>query len=494
MRVKNLLDSLTLDASDIKPLKRQLYEGIRRLIVDRALKSGSELPSTRMLSRDLSVSRNTVIAAYEQLITEGYLQNSQTSRLVVVDLPQGPIPHDDARAEVYRPALSERGHLIGDQPFHQGETGHSAFHPGMPDVQDFPFTAWSRLLARRAASNSDTLFGFYDVLGMPALREAIATYLNAARGLRCTPEQVVVTTGAQAAFDMLSRNLLDPGDTVWMEEPGYYGAHAAFLAAGARLAPLPVTEEGWSLEEAIPDRPVKAIYVTPSCHHPLGATMRMEQRLRLLEIAERFNAWIIEDDYDSEFRFNGQPVPAMQGTDKSRRVIYVGTFSKMMFPALRIGFLVVPMPLLKPLTQTICAAGHIAPLILQAALADFIDEGHLSRHLRRMRRLYAARREVFHDMCRTTLSPWLKLVPSQSGIQTTGLFTDALNDRRVAMAAQKRGIMVSPLSMQYRHGEPRQGLLLGYASTPTRTMARQMQKLQSALEEVQSEGPVKPAW
>ena len=486
MRVKNLLDSLTLDPADARPLKRQLYEGIRRLIVERALKSGSELPSTRMLSRDLSVSRNTVIAAYEQLITEGYLQNHQTSRLVVVDLPQGPIPHDDIRAEVYRPAISERGRLISGQPFHQGEAGHSAFHPGMPDVVDFPFTSWSRLLARRAASNSDTLFGFYDVLGIPALREAIATYLNAARGLRCAPEQVVVTTGAQAAFDMLSRILLDPGDTVWMEEPGYYGAHGAFLAAGARLAPLPVSEDGWALE-TMPERPVKAIYVTPSCHHPLGATMRMEQRLRLLEIAERFNAWVIEDDYDSEFRFNGLPVPAMQGADNSRRVIYVGTFSKMLFPALRIGFMVVPMELVKPLTQTICASGHIAPLILQAALADFMDEGHLSRHLRRMRRLYAARRDVFHEMCRASLSPWLQLVPSQSGIQTTGLFTRPLDDQRVAMAAQKRGIMVSPLSMQYRHGHARQGLLLGYASTSTRTMARQMQKLQAAFEEVQGE-------
>lgn len=485
MRMKTLLDSLTLDPADPKPLKRQLYEGIRRLIVDRALKSGSELPSTRMLSRDLSVSRNTVIAAYEQLTTEGYVRNHETSRLVVVDLPQGPIPHDDARAEVYRPTISERGHLISGQPFHQGAAGHSAFHPGMPDVPDFPFTSWSRLVARRAASNSDTLFGFYDVLGVPLLREAIATYLNAARGLRCSPEQVVITTGAQAAFDMLSRVLLDPGDTVWMEEPGYYGAHGAFLAAGARLAPLPVTEDGWSLD-AMPDRPVKAIYVTPSCHHPLGATMRMEQRLRLLEIAERFNAWVIEDDYDSEFRFNGQPVPAMQGADHSRRVIYVGTFSKMLFPALRIGFMVVPLALTQPLTQAICACGHIAPLLLQAALADFIQEGHLSKHLRRMRRLYAARRDVFLEMCRSELSPWLQLVPSQSGIQTTGLFTRPLDDKTVATAAQKRGIMVSPLSIQYRHGNPRHGLLLGYASTSTRTMARHIEKLKTAFEEVQS--------
>lgn len=483
MPVQNLLDSLPLDPSSPKPLKLQLYERLRQLIAERVLPPGSELPSTRMLSRDLGLGRNTVIAAYEQLVTEGYLQNRSTGRLVVVDLPLGPIPHDDARAEVYRPSLSQRGQLISEQPFHFGSAGNSAFHPGMPDAQDFPFSAWSRLVARRASSVSDTLFGTYDVLGLPALREAISHYLTAARGVRCTPEQVVITTGAQAAFDMLARVLLDPGDTVWMEEPGYYGAHAAFLAAGARLEPLHVDEGGWALDMA-PAAGARAIYVTPSCHHPLGATMRLEHRLRLLEIAERFNAWVIEDDYDSEYHYNVQPVPAMQGTDRSRRVIYVGTFSKMLFPALRIGFIVVPLPLVEALTQAICGSGHIAPLFVQAALVDFIREGHLSKHLRRMRRIYAARRDAFQELCEDILGDWVKLVPTHSGIQTTGLFKAEIDDHQVAEAARRRGIMVSPLSMQYRHGNARQGLLLGYAATPQRAMAKHMQKLKDAIIEV----------
>ena len=482
MPVQNLLDSLSLDPASPKPLKRQLYERLRQLISERVLRPGSELPSTRMLCRDLGLGRNTVIAAYEQLVTEGYLQNRSTGRLIVVDLPLGPIPHDDVRAEVYRPSLSSRGQLISGQPFHFGSAGNSAFHPGMPDAQDFPFTAWSRLVARRASSAGDTLFGTYDVLGLPALREAISHYLTVARGVRCTPEQVVITTGAQAAFDMLARVLLDPGDPVWMEEPGYYGAHAAFLAAGARLEPLFVDESGWALDIA-PAAGAKAIYVTPSCHHPLGATMRLEHRLRLLEIAERFNAWVIEDDY----HYNVQPVPAMQGTDRSRRVIYVGTFSKMLFPALRIGFVVVPLPLVDALTQSICASGHIAPLFIQAALVDFIREGHLSKHLRRMRRIYAARRDAFEELCEEVLREWVELVPTHSGIQTTGLFKVDIDDHQVAEAARRRGIMVSPLSMQYRHGKARQGLLLGYAATPQRAMGKHMQKLKEAILEVAGE-------
>lgn len=480
MPVKTLLDSLVLEPDNPIPLKRQLYERLRRLIADRVLQPGSELPSTRMLARDLAIGRNTVIAAYEQLVTEGYLQTRATGRLVVIDLPRGPIPHDDARAEEYRPTLSERGLLISSQPFHLGSAGHSAFHPGMPDAEEFPFATWSRLVARRAVSGSETLFGTYDVLGFAALREAISVYLNAARGVRCTPEQVIITTGAQAAFDMLARILLDPGDTVWMEEPGYYGAHAAFLAAGARLEPLFVDENGWSLDMP-PPAATRAIYVTPSCHHPLGATMRLEQRLRLLEIAERCNAWVIEDDYDSEYRFDGQPIPAMQGTDHSRRVIYVGTFSKMLFPALRMGFMVVPLPLVAPLTQSICASGHIAPLVLQAALVDFINEGHMAKHLRRMRRLYSARRALFQDLCGDMLGDWLELVPTYSGIQSTGLLKAGLDDHRVAKAAWKRGIMISPLSMQYRHSVGRQGVLMGYASTSVRNMRRNIQLLRDTI-------------
>ena len=249
------------------------------------------------------------------------------------------------------------------------------------------------------------------------------------------------------------------------------------------MLPLHVDSDGWTFDP-LPIPAPKVISVTPSCHHPLGATMRMEQRLRLLEIAESCNAWIIEDDYDSEFRFQAQPVPAMQGADASRRVIYVGTFSKLLFPALRLGFMVLPATLIAGISQAINISGHVPPLLLQAALFDFISEGHMAKHLRRTRRLYAARRDMFHALCEEHLSNWLRLSPGQSGIQTTGLCVGNLDDHRVAAAAKRRGINVSPLSMQYRHGNASHGLVLGYAATPVAQMAAGMQKLSAAFAEV----------
>src|SRR6218665_87703 len=273
------------------------------------------------------------------------------------------------------------------------------------------------------------------------------------------------------------------GGWVWMEEGGYFGGESAFEVAGARLAPLHVDGGGWSLD-GWPSPAPRVICVTPSCHHPLGATMRMEQRLRLLEIAESCNAWIIEDDYDSEYRFQGQPIPAMQGSDASRRVIYVGTFSKLLFPALRIGFMVLPAGLVSGISQAINVSGHVPPLLLQAALFDFLNEGHMAKHLRRRGRLYAMRREAFLTMGEAQLSQWLQWAPGQSGIQTTAFCRSGLDDHAIAAAAKKRGIHVSPLSMQYRHGKPRHGLVLGYAATSVSHMDSGMQKLREALLEV----------
>ena len=396
--------------------RRYMYQALRTAIVDRTLPPGSALPSTRTLALDLALSRNTVTAAYDQLVAEGYLVSRPGARPTVVDLPTG-ISQAAAleAAEAHQP-LSRRGALMASQPVHHGVPGRMIFHPGMPDADHFPFGIWSRMLSRRANFAGDTLFGTYDVAGHPTLRRAIATYLKAARGVRCLPEQIVVTTGAQAALDLLARLLLDPGDTVWMEEPGYYGAQSAFVAAGAKLLPLYVDSSGWSLEPPM-HRKLRLVYVTPSCHHPLGATMRMEQRLRLLEIAESRGAWIIEDDFDGEYRFQGQPVPAMHGEDRSQRVIYLGTFAKILFPALRIGFMVLPPDLVPGVTRAISITGQFAPLLLQAALADFIEGGHMARHLRRMRRIYAQRRQLFRTLWDARLWVHSELFPS--GCQAT---------------------------------------------------------------------------
>ena len=249
----------------------------------------------------------------------------------------------------------------------------------------------------------------------PPLKAAIARHLETSRGVSCDPEQIVITGGAQAAFDVLARLLLNPEDAVWMEEPGYPGAQGSFVAAGAKLVPLRVGPTGWDLRP--PSEPIRLIYVTPSCQCPLGVTMRMEQRFQLIDIARQNDAWILEDDFDGEYRFSGRPVPAMQGNDPSGRTIYVGTFSKTIFPSLRLGFMVLPRRLAEAAQRAMFLTGHSPPLILQGGLADFISEGHFATHLARIRRIFAKRREMFQHHCAGFLGAWLKPVGSESGIQ-----------------------------------------------------------------------------
>ncbi len=475
------LEGIALNRSAAINLHRQIYQQLRSRIERRILASGTALPSTRLLAKDLGVGRNTVIAAYEQLALEGYLLMQQGAPPLIMDLPaSAPAPNKSA-GETGN-AISERGKIMLSQPYHHGKPGLLAFHPGLPDPDNFPFNTWSKLLARRAKVARHELFGTYHVRGYPALCEAIARYLTASRGMNCKPEQIVVTNGAQSAFDLLARILIDPGDTVWMEEPGYYGAGSAFLSAGARLCPLPVDDTGWNLEP--PPVVPRLIFVTPSCHHPLGVTMPMEQRLNLIHMAEAWNSWIIEDDYDSEYRFQGQPIPALQGISGSNRVVYVGTFAKILFPAMRLGFLVVPEVMREGIASALSITGQFAPLLTQAALADFMNEGHFARHLRRMRRLYAARRQYFMDICEDYLGPWLRMRRTESGIQLVGVFHGDHDDHVVAKAALEKGINVSPLSIQYRHGGVQRGLVMGFAAADEKTTLKAMGKLRDVLRAV----------
>ena len=376
--------------------------------------------------------------------------------------------------------LSVRGRMMSEQPYHHGAPGITAFHPGLPDADNFPFNTWSKLLTKRAKLARSDLFGTYHVAGYPPLCQAIATYLAASRGVDCRPEQIVITNGAQSAFDLLARLLIDPGEPVWMEEPGYYGAAAAFLSAGAKLLPMAVTEEGWDLE--VPAEKPKVIFVTPSCHYPLGYTMSMQQRLNLMRRASDLNAWVIEDDYDSEYRFQGQPIPALQGIAAGSRVIFVGTFAKILFPAMRLGYIVVPMDIRDRVITALSATGQFAPLITQAALADFINEGHLARHLRRMLRIYSERRQTFMEQFDRHLSQWMDLRRTDSGIQLVGIFKKSWDDQRIAREAGKLGVNVSPLSLQYRGTPLQKGLLMGFAAADANVTRRSMEQLAKLLE------------
>jgi len=479
------MDSVLVDPAGPETLPRQIYAQLRALIEKRALASGSTLPSTRELAHDLGVGRNSVIAAYDQLSLEGFIRLRRGAPPVVVSLPALARP-DAPGGAAPGIGLSRRGRLLCAQVHHAGQPGDPGFHPGMPDPGNFPFNTWSKLLARRARGARHDLFGSYSLQGYPPLRAAIARYLTASRGVNCGPGQVVVTNGAQSAFDLLARMLVDPGDTVWMEEPGYHGARAAFLSAGAVLAPLAVGDAGWDLTP--PPVPPRLIFVTPSCHYPLGVTMPMEQRLNLIRAAQAADAWIIEDDYDSEYRFQGQPIPALQGLDVSNRVVFVGTFAKTLFPAMRLGYMVVPPAVGERIDAALAATGQFAPLVTQAALADFINEGHLTRHLRRTRRLYAQRREAFFRGFEDHLAPWMRLQRTDTGIQLVARFRTPIDDRALSDAARAEGVSVSPFSIQFSHPGAESGLLFGFAALDERDQTRAFRKLREVVARMAAAG------
>ena len=486
---------LVLDRLSQTPLHRQLYDSLRSHILDGRLPPKTRLPATRELAGDLGVSRNTVIAAYDALLAEGYLDSIAGSGTRVAALPAHPAHATSGRKGPALPRLSERGLLMSTQPTDRTIPDHVAFHPGYPEIATFPFSTWARLVSANTRETHEDLFGYHLVNGHPRLRKALAEYLAVSRGVKCEPEQVVVMTGAQAALDLIGRLFMDPGDHFWMEEPGYLGAYSAFLSAGGKPVPLPVGPKGWLLED--PNRPPpRLIFVTPSCQWPLGLVMPMESRLRLLQIAEAHDAWIIEDDYDSEYRFRGRPVPAMQGLDDSGRVIYVGTLSKTMFPSIRVAYIVVPPSLVEGFKTAVSITGQYPPLLLQVALADFISQGFFAMHLRRMRRLYARRQREFVAMCRERLGRWLTVDEVDTGMQVIGRLTQPMDDGEVLAAALRHGVNFSRMSTQYRHSKPEHGMFLSYAGVNTEQARDGVEKLRLAFEDLerrsQNPGPRPP--
>lgn len=477
-RVRLSLDMLSVDRRVREPMHRQIYAALRRSILDGRLKPNSLLPATRRLAEELGVGRNTVIAAYDALTAEGYLETRTGSGTWVVELPVAIATRSEDREDRSRGRLSHRGRRMVDQLRDRTRPGSPAFHPGYPEIETFPFSAWARLVKRHARYASEDIFGYHWVNGHPRLRTAIADYLQASRGVNCTAEQIVVVTGTQAALDIIARLLIDEGDPFWLEEPGYLGAYNALTTAGGRPIPLRVTARGWHFAASMPVP--KVIFVTPSCHWPLGGVMRMDERLRLLQIAEEHNAWIIEDDYDSEYRFQGSPIPAMQGLDTSGRVIYIGTFAKTLFPALRIGFLVVPLELADGLKRAVSNTGQYPPLLLQAALADFMEEGFFSTHLSRMRRLYRKRQSQFVALCRQELDQWMSVRKQNAGMQLIARLNADQNDQRVRELALRHGVSLSALSQHYMGEEKEHGLLLGYAGVNSRAMEAGIQGLKRA--------------
>jgi GntR family transcriptional regulator / MocR family aminotransferase len=463
---------VSLDASSGEPLHRQLYDRLRSGILAGQLSAGARLPSTRTLATELGVSRTTVVTAFENLLAEGYLEGKVGSGTYVA----GSLPEEvfgiRARPAGPRPPLSgrelsRRGNLLAaTRTTAVEDTGSPrAFRPGLPALDEFPYGVWRRISASVWRRRSGGLLGYGDPAGYWPLRREISAHLATARAVRCDPNQVIVVSGSQQALDLASRVLLDPGDAVWIEDPGYMGARGALAGSGARLVPVPVDEVGLIVAEGIQREPgARLACVTPSHQYPLGVTMSLTRRLELLGWAGRSGAWVIEDDYDSEFRYTGRPLEALQGLDAEGRVVYVGTFSKVLFPALRLGYLVVPPDLTDAFTAARELVDRHPPTVEQAVLAEFIAAGHFGRHLRRMRALYAARQEALLEEISHQLSGLLDSSPAEAGMHLVGWLPAGTDDRKASRRAAQQGVEAPPVSLYTTHENVRGGLMLGYAA------------------------------
>jgi GntR family transcriptional regulator/MocR family aminotransferase len=462
---------------------------LRRSILDGRLAPGARLPGTRKFAAELSVARNTVVSAYEQLLAEGYLEGKVGSGTYVPPtLPETMMQIGQAAARTRpvaapRPVLSRRGELVvqASASVVRSSGVPRPFRPGTPDLDAFPLDTWTRLATRLHRQPPRDLLSYDHPAGYAPLQRAIATHLGLARAVVCQPEQVLILTGSQQALELIARILLDPGDAAWMEDPGYPAARAALQGAGARVVPVPVDENGLDVAAGQARGPdARLVYVTPSHQYPLGVTLSLPRRLALLEWARRVNAWVVEDDYDSEFRYAGRPLAALQGLDRDGRVLYLGTFSKALFPALRLGYLVVPPDLVDAFVAARAVTDRQAATLTQAVVADFLTEGHFLRHIRRMRTLYRERQETLLRAAQRELGGLVDLCSCETGMHLMGWLTQGLSDRHVSQAAAQAGVEVPPLS-SYSIEQPRRGgLLFGYAGSDPRQIRDAVRRLGSA--------------
>ncbi|MEW9573040.1 PLP-dependent aminotransferase family protein [Rhodanobacter sp. Si-c] len=483
-----LVPAIALDGGG--PIYQQLAEWFRRAIADGRLRPGQRVPSTRALAGELGVSRLPVLGAYEQLHAEGYLESFTGAGTCVA----AAIPHEAPAAPARRPPrtpptsapsaprrVAARVAAMAAPPQSWLES-QGAFRVGVPALAHFPHGVWSRLLSRHARHVGTDALVYGDTMGHLPLREAIAEYLATVRAVHADAAQILVTSGAQHGVQICAHALLDPGDRAWVEEPGYPGAHQALGAVGALPVLVPVDADGLDVATGIRRAPnARVAYVTPSHQFPLGATMSAARRIELLQWAARAGSWIVEDDYDSEYRYGSKPIAALQGLDADARVIYVGTFSKVLFPALRLGYLVVPKDLLPAFRAARDALDTCSPMLSQRVLHDFIREGHFARHIRRMRMLYAARRAALQAAIHRHMPDVLQIVGAEAGMQLTALLPEGTDDVMLSQRAAQAGVSVRPLSPCYRGGQRRSGLILGYGSVDEHAIEEGVRRLRRCL-------------
>jgi GntR family transcriptional regulator/MocR family aminotransferase len=452
-------------------LYQALYAHMRAAILSGELKGGMKLPSTRALADELNISRNTALNAYRQLLAEGYLESREGSGTFVAHVlpellltapdPSTPRTAPPTLADSPQPLFSERAktQMTASQPPSGGKFPRP-FLAEAPALDAFPYQLWSRLIVRQARRLPMNTFMYQDSAGYRPLREAIAAHAAISRQVHCSPDQVMIVPGSQGALDLAARMLINTGDPVWMEDPGYPGARGAFLGAGAQIIPVPVDHEGLIVKIGIERAPqARLVYLTPSHQFPLGETMSLPRRLALLDWVKQANAYVIEDDYDSEFRFATRPLATLQGLDDADRVIYIGTFSKVLFPSIRIGYMILPPPLIDSFLKVRRLVDIHSPILEQAVLADFMSEGHFTRHLRRMRALYAKRRSTLLEAAGELP---LKIHSPEAGIHCVGWLPDGMDDLALASKAADYDLDLTPISSFSIEPLQRKGFLLGY--------------------------------
>ncbi|QSI75518.1 PLP-dependent aminotransferase family protein [Niveibacterium microcysteis] len=475
------------------PRHRRLYEAIRSAILSRRLPVGSKLPSTRDLARDLGLSRNTVVTAFEQLLAEGYVSSRTGSGTFVADTLPEPATeelaperqsrnshHNGAIAPQHAPqegttaavgaTLSVRGRRVADHA-----AGHryeiQPFVPGDDDFSVFPIKLWQRLQNKYWREARPELLDYGQNGGYLPLRRAIADYLRVSRSVRVTVDQVLITGGTQHSLDLCAQLLADAGDTAWVEDPCYWGAQRVFESRDLDLHPVRVDDEGMNPTAEDQHKPPRLIYLTPSHQYPKSVVMSLARRRLLLDIAARTGAWILEDDYDSEFRYTGRPLSSLQGLDTHDRVVYMGTFSKILYPGIKVGYMVVPPALVAPFRSALYDLQRPGQMMQQAALADFLEQGHFATHVRRIRQLYGQRRELLQRTLKPILGNAATLSKEESGLHLVIQLPPGTDDERLAQEAAEQGLQVRALSTYYLGAEKERGLVVGYAYVPTDKIA-----------------------
>ena len=476
---------IAIDRKGEKPLHRQIYDALRAMILERRLQPGQQIPSSRALADDLGISRIPVLGAYAQLLAEGYIESRSgagtfvtsslsdqfpSARPVVANVPNDPPD-----------AISRAARLLPVEPTPWFPSS-GAFSVGQIAYDHFPFRVWSDLVSHHARRVRASLLNYADPMGSPEFREVIAAYLRTARAVNCDASQIMVVNGSQHALDLSARVLLDPDSPVWIEEPGYELLRHSLTLSGCRLVPVPVDGEGLDVAAGIKlCRNARAAFVTPSHQYPLGATMSAARRLQLLEWAHSSNAWIVEDDYDSEYRYESMPVASMQGLDPGSRVIYIGTFSKVLFPSLRLGYIVIPQALVSRFLAVRRANDLFPSPLYQAALADFISAGHFTRHIRKTRQLYAERRNALAQALRKEFGSEIEILGAEAGMHLVVTLPPGLSDQKISARAAREGLWLWPLSSAYVGDNVRQGFILGFGGTKVDEMLPQVRRLKKVM-------------